>query len=452
MTDMTLTMKMQRRCPYCGDCIALADCPIVATNYPGHEFRMGHTTVGDLPGIASLGDATGDDRKLYSGAKPLRLLGTTRWPVLAESPTTRAAQAADDAHGGRRSVFPGFSFGANGADLPPLHSEFDARDLPARACARCEYPLPESIDEREAVVIAVIGVNRVGKTHFLAAALNGAYQRRGLRPLRCVEFAPEEATAMRFREDYQKPLFRENRVLAPTPEDELARFEPLVFNVNIEGQDPACLIFHDIAGETLGNQRSRAAHATYLRAARGIIFIVDPRDIDDVRDRLPDWIVESSDLGYDQAALLSACLRQNGMLGSRKVPVAITIAKADLLTQAYSEDLPFLRAGNPAIETLEELFERVTTTSHQVRDFLSDCGAHHLLAIAQEYASRCASERDGGPSVGVTYHAVSAIGSQPDEDDGALTSKANPLNCTDPLAAIIGQILDLAPERARVLS
>ena len=135
------------------------------------------------------------------------------------------------------------------------------------------------------------------------------------------------------------------------------------------------------------------------------------------------------------------------MLGSRKVPVAVTVAKADLLAQAYGPDLPFLTAGDPAAETLDDLFQRVRRSSRQVREFLEQCGAHNLLNAAQEYAARCASERNGHRPVGVTYHAVSAIGSQPDEDDLRLARKANPWNCTDPLAAVIGQILDLRRRR-----
>jgi hypothetical protein len=238
-----------------------------------------------------------------------------------------------------------------------------------------------------------------------------------------------------------------------TPENADARFEPLVFKFTASGCDPACLVFHDVAGESLGNYRERAGGATFLRAARGIVFIIDPRDIDDVRDRLPDWIVESNDISYDQGSLLSACLKENsGILSDqRKVPVAITVSKADLLLTAYKEELPFLQRTNARDESLQDSFERVIERSRQVKQFLERAGAYNILDIAQDYAVRCASTRGASP-VGVTYHAISAIGHQPDALE-QLTRRPEPLNCTDPLVAVIGQILNLVPgERSASVS
>ena len=62
-----------------------------------------------------------------------------------------------------------------------------------------------------------------------------------------------------------------------------ARFEPLVFKMAVGETPPLTLVLHDIAGEAFGDHRRRAQAATFLRAARAIIFLVDPRDIDDVQ-------------------------------------------------------------------------------------------------------------------------------------------------------------------------
>jgi hypothetical protein len=54
------TYATERRCPYCGTLLLLADCPIVATNYAGVEFRGSK-------------DITIDDIELPSRAKPVSL-------------------------------------------------------------------------------------------------------------------------------------------------------------------------------------------------------------------------------------------------------------------------------------------------------------------------------------------------------------------------------------------
>ena len=332
------------------------------------------------------------------------------------------------------------------ARLPSLTDEQLAReDVPARACPDCEFPLPQSIDQRPAVVVAVVGINRVGKTHLLAASLAQAFRRRGLAPIGCTEFVPDDSTSSRFMEDYFIPLFRRGEVLDATPpEDVDVRFRPLVFDVTVDGV-AFSLVLHDVAGEVLGDHRRRAYVASYLRAARGMIFVVDPRDVDDLRDGLPDWILDSHELGgWDQGALLAACIKPDGVFADRRaIPIAVTVAKADLLEAAVQEPLPFLQRA-PVDEQPEAFVERIRTSSRQVEAFLERHGAHNILGPSREYRERLQRTADGG-SASVTFHAVSALGSAPDMDD-QLTEKVQPINCVDPLAAILAQIVAADPD------
>jgi len=302
----------------------------------------------------------------------------------------------------------------------------------------CEFPLPLSIDQRPAVVVAVVGVNRVGKTHLLATSLAEASRREGLAVIGCTEFVPDESTGKLFLDEYYNRLFRQEQTLDRTQaEDEERRFQPLVFNITLAGREPFSLVMHDIAGEVLGDHHKRARGATYLHGAKGIIFLVDPRDIDDLRDgvtaQMPE---EEEDLGWDQGTLLSACLRFDGLLDqSRSVPVAVAIAKADLLADATGETLPFLTRA-PAMESEGEFYERIRTYSAAVRDFLERHSAHNILGPAREYERRLKST---GGEAGLTYHAFSALGCPPGAGS-RVCGKVQPINCLDPLAAVLAQI------------
>jgi hypothetical protein len=424
------TLATVRRCPYCGSSIELGACPIVATNFENFEFLTAE-------------DFDLDEIKLPSKTVPLRFLPKTNWPVVAEPPRERPPEPVSERP--RRSKLEE-AFGSVTAtvsldevELPPLigHGAF-REDVPARACSECEFPLPQSIDLRPALVVAVVGVNRVGKTHLLAASLTEAYRRRGLATIGCSEFVPDDSTSRRFLEDYFVPLFRHGQVLDATPpEDQEVRFRPLVFDVTLPDTPPFALVMHDIAGEVLGDHRKREQLATYLRGARGIIFVVDPRDIDDLRDGLPDWILESNELGsWDQGALLAACVKPGGILDGRAPPpVAVTIAKSDLLPMACSESFGFLSPA-PTPETRAEFDARIHRSSQEVEEFLERHGAHNILGPAREHNQRL---RASGNSR-VTYHAVSALGSAPDIDE-QLTDKVRPINCLDPLAVILAQIM-----------
>lgn len=424
------TLGTRRSCPYCASDIELGDCPIVATSFVGVEFRD--------PETLDLGEV-----ELYSKQEPRRLLEKTAWPVLAEAPRTVLLEGIRRRQHDRSRFEQAFATFSNPstatAELPSLLDDGLAReDVPARACPICEFPLPESIDQRPAVVVAVVGVNRVGKTHMLATSLAEAYRWQGLAAIGCTEFVPDDSTGKLFLEEYYNQLFRQGNTLQPTQaEDEERRFRPLVFNVTLSGREPFSLVMHDIAGEVLGDRQRRARAATYLHGARGVIFVVDPRDIDDLRDRVSAQMPEEEeDLGWDQGTLLSACLRPDGLLDhSRSVPVAVAIAKADLLPDAAGETLPFL-TRSPTGETEEEFYERIRTYSAAVREFLEQHRAYNILGPAREYERAL---RSAGSEAGLTYHAFSALG-RPPEAGSRVGGKVEPINCLDPLAAVLSQV------------
>ena len=155
-------------------------------------------------------------------------------------------------------------------------------------------------------------------------------------------------------------------------------------------------------------------------------------------------MIQTHRLGFDQGALLAACLNRDSVAEiDRMVPVALTLSKADLLPQATSLPLAFLAPADPAHESIDELIRRIKDTSSEVAAFLEGSGAHTLLGPARLYEQQCQDARktsNGRGLVGtVTYHAVSALGSAPNQQ-GALTADVAPLNCVDPLAAVLSQI------------
>ncbi|HZK15413.1 MAG TPA: hypothetical protein VFC52_02345 [Solirubrobacterales bacterium] len=426
------TLSTKRDCPYCASEIELGDCPIVATSVKSEFEEPGRELVHPL----------GEDlaaTELHSGMAPLRLLAKTNWPVLKEAPRDARAEAIGRRRGqsGIEQAFADLTGrgGGNGV-LPPVHEDVGREDLPARACPECDFPLPESIDSRPAVLVAVIGVNRVGKTHMLASSLAQAYRERGLAAIGCTEFVPDESTGERFLDHYYNPLFRRGEVLERTQANEDARFLPLVFNVTLDGVEPFSLVLHDVAGELLADRRARARAAGFLHGAKGVVFVIDPRDIDELRDGVEPLMAGEEDLGWDQGTLLAACLGHGGMLDvGRPVPVAVAVAKADLLPQATGEALPFLDRHPPA-ESKEELYSRIRATSRQVESFLDARNAHNILGPARDYRRRL---HEAGGEASVTFHAFSALGRHPDEV-AASGGKVQPINCLDPLAAILSQV------------
>jgi hypothetical protein len=417
--------KTRRRCPYCSEEIELGQCPIVATNIKelaGLEEGIG----------GGLKPADLDEVSLPSQTVPLRRLKKTKWPVVAEPPNE------DDGKGRRRerSILGRALSGGGDGVIEPLDSgELPREDLPARSCPACEHPLPLSIDSRETHVVAVVGVNRVGKTYLLATSLLEALRRGGLDSrLGCTEFATDDRTNANFLRDYVTPLRTGTPLERTQVEGREERAEPLVFSVSLPSSNPFSLAIHDVAGEVLGDHKRRAQSATYLHGARGIVFVVDPRDIDDLRAAIPPSLIEGEEeLGWDQGSLLSVCLSDDGLLsGAPPIPVVIAIAKADLIPQATGEGHGFLQPA-PTSETPEAFYARIRDNSREVEDFLERFGALHILRPAREYRRRLAA---AGGSASITFQAFSALGQPLNQLEGP-DSKAQPVNCIDPLATIL---------------
>jgi hypothetical protein len=417
--------KTRRRCPYCSEKIELGQCPIVATNIEelaGLEESLDPVRPADL-----------DEVTLPSRTPPLWRLKKTGWPVLAKPPND------DDGRGrnGERSIL-GRALGGGGEDggIAPLDSgKLPREDVPARACPICEHPLPLSIDTRESHVLAVVGVNRVGKTYLLATSLLEALRRGGLDSrLGCTEFATDDRTDANFLRDYLTPLRTGVPLERTQAEGREERAEPLVFGVTLPSSKPFSLAVHDVAGEVLGNHKRRAKSATYLHGARGIVFVIDPRDIDDLRAAIPPPLIEGEEeLGWDQGSLLSTCLSDDGLLaGAPPIPVVIAIAKADLIPQATGEAHGFLQPG-PKNEGPEAFYARIRDNSREVEDFLERFDALHILRPAREYRRRLDS---AGGSASITFQAFSALGKPLSHLEGP-SSKAQPVNCIDPLATIL---------------
>jgi hypothetical protein len=406
--------RTRRRCPYCSEEIELGQCPIIATS---------------LEGVGGLGGIERSEGTLPSGTVPLRRLEKTDWPVLAEPPNEEAGKRGRERSLiGRALIGDGKLDRLDGGKLP-------REDVPARACPACEHPLPLSIDTRETAVVAVVGVNRVGKTYMLATSLLEAMRRGGLdRRLGCTEFVADNRTDGNFLKNYVGPL-RSGAVLEKTQsEGREERAEPLIFNVTLPDCEPFSLAVHDVAGEVLGDHKRRAKSATYLHGARGIVFIIDPRDVDDLRVAIPPALIENEEeLGWDQGTLLSVCLSDDGLLaGAPPIPVVVAIAKADLIPHATGENHEFLRPA-PKDETPEAFYARIRSNSREVEGFLERFGALHILRPAREYRRRLEAE---GSSASITFQAFSALGKPPGllADPG---SQGRPVNCVDPLATIL---------------
>src|SRR5690606_29727003 len=296
-------MSTRRTCPYCGHELVLGDLPIVATNFsdePSDELRH-------LPA---------------SGREPLGWVG--EWPVVADAPMTpRYGHRLGRTRRALRSTMP----------LPRLTEVADFEDNPARVCTheRCQSPLPKEVDTGRIFIVPVIGTVSAGKSSYLATVIQQAWREQRLARFGFEQFSLDESSVQTYRLDYHRRLFRERRLLDPTPPDPDVATKPLICRIQFQGAEPALLFLHDISGEMLMDKNQRLRHACFVRRADGIIFLVDAVCL--VRPDGRTWaecgVPGAEELDHPQVPLFRVCIEE--LEPGRRVPIAIALSKSDLV-------------------------------------------------------------------------------------------------------------------------
>lgn len=216
----------------------------------------------------------------------------------------------------------------------------------ARLCPHCHQELPHTIGEFRNLVISLVGAKNAGKSHYLPALIEnlrnvvGPDLRFQLQPLN------EEATN-RYNANYRDPLLKEHRLL-PTTRSALAEMNtrlPLVFRLAFYQTDRnghrdtinlVTLAFFDTAGEDMNSDDTLAYVNKYIFRSDGIILLLDPLQLDFVRDRagspalLPERDVETTDIVARLDRLIHAG-RGIGADAPIEIPLAIALSKFDAL-------------------------------------------------------------------------------------------------------------------------
>lgn len=412
--------EVRRVCPFCGKEIVLNWCSIYAT--AGQRARRAAPVPEPVDALLSdVLDEPSDDELIGEvppaprTARPARSSSGLLWSWTPPAPPEPVRRGRWFSPTPARPVEQGLV--SLTAFAPGL--------LPRRYCylEDCGQPLPPDLDDRQARIVSVVGLNAAGKTYYLATALTEALNGPGLDIAGFREFEPDEETAQRFFLNYYSPVYRDNQALQATPEAGSAGQKSLNFRARIDGGHPMLVMTHDISGETLMDYAKRARDAGFLRHSSAVIFLVDPLEFEPIREQSYEHIQGRT---IHQRDLLAATLRElESEVGGHKVPVAVVVSKSDLLE-------PFLPASATLLgppprhreQTLNEWLRELHQTSAAVREVLIKMGQDRLVRAAESY----------GP---VSFHAVSALGGRPAPGG---PSRPNPRRVLDPLALVLWRL------------
>jgi hypothetical protein len=204
-----------------------------------------------------------------------------------------------------------------------------------RICQTCHSELPDTLGDYKDLIFAVIGAKEAGKSHYIGVLidqiikqLSGSFN-WNLEPL-------NDATIRRYRDDFYKPIFDQHIPITAT-KSARADFK------NWWGQERVSnlvtLVFFDTAGEDLDAEDLMRTENKYIYNATGIILLLDPLQLDAVRDKLPKGVplpqknTESQDI-LTRVARLIRSAKGLKATAAINIPIAVTFSKMDALDPA----------------------------------------------------------------------------------------------------------------------
>lgn len=314
-------------------------------------------------------------------------------------------------------------------------------------CPVCRRRLPVHFGRVGSQLIVPVGAKEAGKSVFMTVLVHELMHRAGQQLNAAIAGADDE-TRQRFAQEYEKPLYRESRLLPSTTTAGDRSRTPLVFRFTSErrlprflngpllqagplgSRDPrhTLLSFFDTAGEDLRSQQSTERNVHSLTAADGILLLLDPLQMRGARElaapgtRLP----TPGGTGDDPANVLEIVTdlllaRQGDRIGK---PLAIVFTKMDTLLHTLKATSPLLQS--PPRERFFD--ERDSLAVHtEIQRLLARWEGTRIDQIARlNYRT-------------YRYFGVSALGESPTEDNRVSARGIRPYRVTGPVLWLLAQ-------------
>lgn len=215
-----------------------------------------------------------------------------------------------------------------------------------RACPVCHNDIPPGVEDHGNSTFIILGPKGAGKSHYMGVLIN-QLKNSIAKEFEATLNPANDSTSLNYRDKYHETLFNKKRILPPTEslsKGDSSR-ETLVYHFRLFDQKKVyTIVFMDTAGEDLTSidSMNNLNLSPYISMAAGIIFLVDPLQIEGIRNRIS--VKNLPAITGDVTGILdniSRIIRTNKQIRSREkvdIPIAITLTKCDVLMEPPSSD------------------------------------------------------------------------------------------------------------------
>ncbi len=207
-----------------------------------------------------------------------------------------------------------------------------------RLCPFCHNDLPFLAGKTPSNIIAIIGDSQVGKSVYMSALIR-TLEAQTAHEFNAACLPSNNETSIRFNKQYINPLFYNNTLIESTQKER--KQEPFIYDFKFKDQSktPLSLVFFDVAGEGMTDNRYLELYANHIKNATGILFLVDPLEFPILKDKI---VKRYKDLKNVDGMIreprdVIVSLSENFISaesGERtNIPTAIVLTKSDMLLE-----------------------------------------------------------------------------------------------------------------------
>ncbi|MCL2578969.1 MAG: hypothetical protein FWE32_02940 [Oscillospiraceae bacterium] len=290
------------------------------------------------------------------------------------------------------------SLGCGKAGIPAGEQEGDGQDKPAceecgqvmtlRICPQCGFELEEEEMTRSQMRIFLLGSEGSGKSNFLAVLID---QLKGeMCKLYDATLYPTggDRTMDYYEREYRRPLYEQGVCIPTTAQEDL---NPLTYSLIFGDKDSEVgksvgLTFYDSCGKNLESQQKMSAHSKGLSTARGIIFLIEPSQLPQIREVRKAKKQPVLDANPQALLLRTVHLLRTGLSleGNEKIgiPIAVCLTKLDTL---YPHLDPASFIGDPSRNLRKPMLSGsdISSCNMEVMALLESWGAGELVRHVQ---------------------------------------------------------------------
>ena len=294
------------------------------------------------------------------------------------------------------------------------------------------YIIPDRVINGNSFPIALIGAKQSGKSNYIAVLVNEIKNKMSRSFNSSLQFC-DQLTNENYKRMYYDPLFNNKRAVAAT--DAGLEFPPLLYAINFFDdrnriRNSVTLSLYDTAGENFDDADNVNSYSAYLSNAKGIIILLDPLQVDGIREKL-EGKIELPEKNNDSDTILNTVINviekrlfQGQRDASRKtfpMSIALTFTKMDVLLE-YADLLGVpesLRHDSTHLNKGAFIYDDYQSTNIDIQTLLETFVTPDLKTKLYRFAH-------------YGLFGVSSFGENP-SSDGTLSNKPHGFRVLDPL-------------------